>query len=299
MSRAIYSLILLMLLFTKATSGSINPDGRIGHSSINLCFSWAKQDDVYSHLTGSGGWPPYIPIEEKDKHDDFKGAVGFIFPMSEITTFIIHYNYYGIYGTEALFIDEENYITFPRTDQHSILVKANIFSRSIKEIQALINPDGKSKSLVISPMLGIHSSSGLLLGIQLSYVVTNKLTIVGSDVLNKLKSAPSGVSYGLNQVSLGFHCFLNNQAQTKEKFNPDGSPGTILIAPSVGSITSSSVIKGFTTDTEIIVPISSCLSTRCTFQYTSINVENYIYKYPLSLQKSNQLNIGFGAILHF
>lgn len=295
----------------------INPDGRIGHISFDISTSWIQQKDFYKYYTPDDASMTFVVKDGEDTSDISNGGFSLIIPGGKNVTIVANYDYVDFHRMLILLnCDKEYYWTY-RVYQKSIYIGMNFYSRGVNDITDLVNPDGIPKSFIISPMVGRiftinahwdnvnHAATGSLYGLKLAVVMTKNLTIVSSYVLNQTKPFTDQTKpLADHTMSLGFHYHFNNRIQSAESFNPDGSPGMISIAPTIGYILIPENASGYTAGTEITIPIIRYLSSYFRIQYTSIKATNenygfyFISRYHPALRKSNQLNIGLGVDIH-
>lgn len=120
---------------------------------------------------------------------------------------------------------------------HNVNTGIRIHTKSIRRLNDLINPDGLSGSLVISPFIeilrnGQRENNNLIAGMNLEWIISNFITMNIEYTLNR--------NDNLNQSTILFGPNIHIQKPvTNRKLelnNPDGRPGLFTFSPHIGTI---------------------------------------------------------------
>jgi len=281
MKKAILVLFFIAALSVNTHAENFNPNGYCGHSSISFYSSWIYRESVY--FTQYDELMDNFSFTETDIQKSFAAAFNLNIPFSRRATFTGGYNIQDVHGIYL----------------HTYHAGVIIFSTEVNQLSDLKNPDGMIKSFIISPVLGLNASygkspkTGLVAGLQLSYVATKNFTLNSAYLLSRFESSNS------HTILMGITTHVNNKVPSDHAFNPDGRPGSISFSPNIGYVTMDGDIHGFTAGVELTVPVCTWMSTYLTFQYEQVKEDQKEYYFFRNLQKSTLLNPGLGLNIYF
>jgi|GEM_PF-5909523 len=296
----------------------INPDGRAGHVSFRLNASWIRQEDFFKFLTPDLATQTFVIKDGADTSAITNGGFRLIIPSGRNVTLVMTYDYCDFHGMPIYLGFDEAYTGKFKNLQKTIALSINYYSRGTDDVADLVNPDGIPRSVGISPAVGAifsssadrngvaYSATGLLCGLRLAAVATKHLTLVASFDLERIATGAEDPPrpQSIVTTSLGYRYHFNNRVQSASSFNPDGSPGTISIAPNLGYVNVGDREYGYTSGAEMTIPLFKHASVNLNVQYTSVKVrgDNYGFyfstRYRPSLRKCTQLDCGIGFCVH-
>lgn len=286
--RKILGLILMVCFMPISAKGQekiFNPDGYYKHPSLNISTAYTSWQSILYYHYMIDPYFTYITYYDTIHQNAICYNGNIYLPISRNAT--IYFGY--------------NLIIYNYASRHTICGGAVIYTSAINQQQDFINPDGKTNSFVLFPMIGFNvlnhenwygssNDNGLLAGLQISYIATHNLTINSAYMLDRLGTSTN------HKILMGCSIHINSKAPNTDKFNSDGQPGSICFSPNIGYMLYDENISGVTTGIEAKVPLTELMSIYAAFQYDYEKQKEESFMY---LKSSKAYNFGIGLSFHF